>query len=392
MTLSQGQKNFLKKIRPWAICIGVFAVLFFAPNLYLLFSSGRWNGRQAVCGTGGSAVPPSDLPYIALAQLVQDPARWNASGTVLTTGNLIYSKTRETFYLQDGILALPIDTSDCQGLDAFKDGETFAVVSGGVATDNGYEFLAANTIVETFPNWVINIVLVALLVGAGIVIGFLALLVNIAIMFFRWLFTLLGIRKPKSLAAETKETKDKTSTRAGIWSIILGLFAPIFWFNSFVVGAAMQVLLFVYAFRVLRRSMRKTAIVVMVLCVAGFIVMAFVSIGTGGLQPASTTSSATFSVSLMGKWMVGGAPRQAPLEIEPYASSTFGFSIHQPKGWVASSSAPAALIFVGPADGTVEGAPYQPKLDAAIIPEPSLAIFRSRRFRRCLLEILPAAI
>ena len=356
------------------MCLAVSIILFFAPNLYLLLSSGTWNGRQAVCGTPSTGVQPNDLEYTALEQIIQNPVQGNASEQVLTTGNLIYSSGRETFYLQDGIFILPVDTSDCQGLDIFKSNSAFVVASGIVTTDNGDEFLAANSIASTVPNWVTNLVVISLFVALGLIIGFITLIVQFIVPFFRWLFTRIGIRKPKPAVTETKETKDKLSRWSGVLSILLSIFAPIFWFFSFVVGAATQIFLLIYAWRVLKKFMRKTAVAVMILCGIGLVMMTFIFIGTRGFSATSTTSSATYAVSSLGRWMAGGMPSQEPLETEPYASSTLGFSIHQPEGWIASSTPDMqGIMFVGPVDGSVSGEPHQPKFNVAIISEPSLA-------------------
>jgi len=372
MTLSQRQKDILRKIKPWAVWLAVFIILFFTPNLYLLLSSGKWSGRQAVCGAPSTGVLPNDLEYTALQQIVQNPAQGDASKQLLTTGNLIYSSVRDTFYLQDGIFILPVDTSDCQGLDVFKDNNTFVAASGNVVSDNGYEFLAANSIVSTIPNWVTNIVMVSLFVGLGLIIGLIALIIQCAVSLFRWLFTRIGIMKPKPAETETKEIKNKLSRWSGISSILLSIFTPVFWFFSFFVGAVTQILLFIYAWRVLKTSKRKTAIAVMILCSAGFVIMTFIFIGTQGFSATTTTSSATYAVSPLGRWMIGGIPSHEPLEIEPYTSSTLGLSIHPPTGWIASSSPSSPLTFIGPMDGSVEGKPHQPKLNATIISEPSL--------------------
>jgi len=372
MILSQKQKDILKKMRPWAICLGVFIILFFSPNFYLLFSSGRWNGRQAVCAAPGTGVQPNDLEYTALQKIVQNLPQEGASDQVLTTGRVIYSSEQETFYLQDGIFTLPIDTSDCQGLDVFKNGNTFAVVSGNLISDNGYEFLAANNIASTVPNWVTNLVMVALFVAVGLIIGFIILIVRLLEFFFSWLFLRLGIKKPKPAAAETKEMAAGPSRRAGVLSIILSVLAPIFWLFSFVVGIVTQILLSLYVWRVLKKSMPKTALAVMILCGAGFFIMAFIFIGIGGFSATSTTASVTYAVSPLGGWIVGGAPGQTPLEVQPYVSSTLGFSIHPPKNWIVSSTADVPLLFVGPIDGSVGGQPFQPELKFSGFPAASV--------------------
>ncbi|MDO8558212.1 MAG: hypothetical protein Q7S09_03430, partial [bacterium] len=189
--MSEKIKQILKRIAGWLVYIAVVSLLIIGPNLYWLNSSAPWSGRQAVCGGESKDGIRSDLQRIVL-----DAADLN-SGPVELSAELSYAPSQGIFYLRDGIFSVPLDTSDCQGLEGFQNGESFVAVKGTVEKDDEILILAVNGLRETVPIWV------QIMYNAGIWGGIAGTIMLLAMGFagvralFRKLLVRIGRGKPK---------------------------------------------------------------------------------------------------------------------------------------------------------------------------------------------------
>ncbi len=347
--MSPKMKGIFKKFAGWAAFLSATALLVSAPYLYWSIRSGSSDGPRAECGATYAEGRTTDLQDIIL-----HPDYWNLQQITLS-GVLRYSAAEETFTLRDGAFSLPLDVSDCQGLEAFKGGGIPVLVSGRFSSDGAAPALEVTDLRGSVP------ILLRILFTAGIfnvffimlmiVGGFLRLLV--------WLLTLIGVVK-KRPAPSPEEMKEKDAGSALLFAIA----APLLWiFNPFA-GAELHAYGLVSGWRGLASKKRRVASAGLILCGLGIVVMTAVVLGAGWLQKPLIEG---YSGSL-GNTPVSPTGRET-LELKPYVSDSFAFSLHPPKGWTVNEKggADSPIVFDGPAQGASQGKPFHPQIKTAFI-------------------------
>lgn len=347
-------KTFLARTAGWAAFVAIYIALVISPTVYLTLHSGSANGRQAACGLASGGEQQTDLK-----QIITHSDYWRLQ-PVSVSGTLSYDANTETFSLRDGALSVPLDTSDCQGIDSLKDGETPVVIKGSVALFNGQPLIEVSELRESVPPFVQIMFSAGFFCAFVLMIGIIAGILNL----LHWLLSLIGIVKPKP-AAPPEDLRDKSAGSA----LLLGIVAPFFWILNPVIGAGLQAYGAIVGRDGLRSRKRAVALAGIILCAAGFVVMAVVGLGFNwyGKPNADVYPGFTGSTPIV-------STGNEKLEIKPYVSQYFSFSIHQPLRWSVDDNrtADSQLTFNGPEQGTFQNKPFHPQIktgfaDAALI-------------------------
>ncbi len=349
--MSEKTKNILKKVSGWVVFVIIIFFLVCSPNFYLLAHGGGWNGRSAVCGTASPNATATTLQDISLHS-----DYWNFQ-QVSVSGNLSYNSMEETFYLHDGAFIIPVDVSDCQNLFGFKNDTGFLVGTTGSLAKNGDKLvLILTSLKESVPPFI------QLLYNTSLW-GIFALVIVIFMLpylFILWVLRRIGILKPKP--AQSPDVKKENFAHT---LLMAGIFAPILWLFNPIVGAVYHIIAVIFFRKGLDSKKRKTALAGMILCIGGFAVMLFVSVGRGSFErPAADFFNSTFNNE------AAKPTGQERLELKPYFSKSFFFSIHQPKGWTVDEkiTTDSMLAFNGPEDGSVNGKPFHPQIKFVLLP------------------------
>ncbi len=357
MTFSPKIKNILKKIGGVAIFVVIIFFLACSPNFYLLAHGSSWKGRSAVCGTSSPDTKKTTLQDINLHF-----DYWNFA-QVSVPGNLSYNSAEETFYLHDGAFIIPVDVSDCQNLFGFKNNAAaFVDATGSLAKNGDKPVLILTSLKESVPPFFQVLYNAALW---GVFALFIALFF-VPYLFIVWILRRFGIVKPKPVSSP--DEKKESFARA---LVMAGIGAPILWLLNPIVGAVYHIVAVIFFRTGLESKKRKTALAGLILCIVGFAIMLFISIGRGTFEkPATDFFNSTFNNE------AAKPTGQERLELKPYLSKSFFFSIHQPKGWTVDETitADSMLTFIGPADGTVAGKPFYPQIKFALVPAKALGI------------------
>lgn len=333
----------LKKIAGWLVFIAAITLLSVSPPLYFRYANGSWEGRQAFCGTGQAEAEETDLREIVL-----HPEYWD-SQRVLVTGELSYASDRGMFHLRDETSVLPLDTSGCQGLEAFKEDEVPVFVRASVARNGDEPILVADGVRESAPGFV-QTAFSAGLLGILAVWGLIA--AGILWLVKRFLIFIGVMKKKPALLPEEIAAKKAGSL------LLAGIFAPVLWYLNPFFGAGYTIAALIRGWRGLRSSKRTVAIVGMTLCVTGLVVMSVVSLGFGWFEKPGLNFYHLIASSIETE-----PTGKEPLELEPYVNDKWHFSIHPPKGWTEFTEDPKLPPNLrGPQDGTLKEEPFYPEI------------------------------
>lgn len=337
-------KTILKKIGGWIAFLALTVLLCAAPQIYLRYRAHSSLSRRAVCWSESVGARSADVERV-----VSKARYWNHQSVSLS-GRIVFSSAQGTFYLRDGIFSLPLDVSDCQGLDAFQDGETPVRVQGTVAENGGAPLLVLTKLYETVPTF-LQVAFAAGLFGIFILfVKFVAGVIGLLI----WFLVLIGLvkRRPPPSAEEVN------SKKAGA-TLVSGLFLPFLWFFNPIVGAGYHVSALVSGWRGLHSKKRPVAIAGIALCALGLVVMPLASIAYGWHEDLNRNiydAMAEPTIEPTG---------QEPLDAHPYVNDKRHFSIHVPKGWttVEDEKAEYPLVLRGPQDGTFRDKPFNAEIN-----------------------------
>lgn len=334
----------LRRIGGFALFLGLTVLLLAAPRIYR-------SGTVTPLGTEAECPSQTETEHtsVAVKDLVFDYAARPVK--VKTSGLISWSPAAEAFYLSDGILSLRLDAYGCAGMGIFKKSdETPVFVKGVITVEDGEPVLWIDGIRVDLPAWIKT------LFSAGILFCLFALAVVIGSVFrfLGWLLIVIGMRHPKPLtAAQIEAAKDR---EAGS-SVLIGLFAPIFWLINPVLGAAYGGGGLYHGWRGLRSSKRIAAVVGIILCGAGFIVMPIASTFIGRLQEVQ----GRFAQTMLIEEFESATGTAEVLERRPYVNEDIGISVRLPKGWNVDESGKLGaplVVHAAAADLDAAGEPF----------------------------------
>jgi hypothetical protein len=353
--MSDTIKHVLKKIIFWACFAALFNLCIWSPNIYWHYTTGTSGGYQALCSNQST----SASTQVTVADIVLENK--SAAQVVDVSGQLVYAPEEDMFFLQDGILRLPLDLSDCQNLDNFKKGEPLVVAKGTVTIDNDKVLLVVNGLRSTVPDWF-------QVLYSGGVFGSIIFAIFVIIWLAKglaWLLAKIGIgfKNKQPLSPEARKNR-----QAG-FLLLIGLAAPLLWLLNPYLGAVIHLLALLFlAHGGLRSGKRTVAIIGVCLCSAGLVVMFFVSLANFYFY--KSLSNANFFASSIWSSYSAKAPKTGPLALEQYVNNANQFSLHPPQDWSKDESGEENMVvkFEAPAELAVaEGKSIHAKIGVMVI-------------------------
>ena len=376
MNISPKIKQNLIKIGLWVLFVGIFLFFSCLPAIHYNNISGDKNGRSAVCTieqkyySDGSPIDPlTNYKQSSLEEIFFDSTHQNLE-KVIVFGKLSYSKTENSFYVRDGAFIIPLDVSGCQHLDQFKNKPETEIVVAGISTMyNGMPLLSVTGLHDSVPGWMKVMANGGMTVIVTLIYFYLIMGIGFAVNYF---LIKIGLRKnQESAIVRSLKTPEK---KAG-WSMMYGIVSIPIWFLNPYAGILVQVYAMYIGYKALASEKKKLALAGIIVSGAGLLIMTFIflSIGRFSNPPKANFFGGVSTVSDLKATPIG----TETLEMDPYLSSKWHFSIHPPKNWVPDDKNPDKgfqLVFRGPEGASTNSKSFSPEIKLGLAPAESLNV------------------
>jgi|GEM_PF-3092179 len=327
----------------------------FVPYLYWYTKSKNFSGQQTYCGSLVDKTTDTSLEKIFLNKILNAQA-------INVYGRLVYNPVKESYNLQDGLFSIPVDLSECQELNYFRDNNPLVIINGTVNYNNEKPYIFVHGLKESIPGWLQVIYNAAPLTSTYITFSLLFGIIS----FFRWLLPKIGLGKEK------KKEKNITlinNRRAGSL-ILLGLFTPLTFLINPYLGLGIYLAgLLAWAKPALQSQKKIVAFIGLCFCTLGIISMTIYTFSIDAFRVPHGINFFDGIIKNESKTATG----TEPLVLTAYTNTKNGFSFHPPKNWEKNESGKENMVvqFTAPGDlGTAEGKPIHAKMGVMIITLP----------------------